>query len=790
MSFALAGSVNQQSDNSIFPTLCALSSGTPTTAWGDNATSCVASTACKDGQPKQISIVEQKFESLHFCPSTSQLSNRSYWPFQLTGIDEDSCGETTAMMDTWDTSAMHHFPSLNEPALTNLCAVPAGLCYILHDMPNIEGAEEISPTVCVSCSTSGCNYNGPLHQICLQHWNTCCELKCRMVAASTHKEPNVLFTDATGGQSVDENPTDNSSLFETLFNLYRCPRCGQCSLSRNTVNNYVATNTPEDRFQNVLNALHYATQQLNDSTSTPVFCPDTHGQPATTVQSSSIFPHSPTQDFAESCDPSGETKPLSAKYGAQRASWGTVWPKSLACPGSFTPLQINQQTQLMRLICVEMLVTLGRITVYHPDELSGPNCELPSARQYHPMPSRQSIKQPVHPDDNRPNFETNVPQGNGGHMGRRHSSVSSNGRNWSFWPTDSCKSKAAGSLESDRRKVVNRKGNIFQPRLDFKVFEKLPAHKRNAYFVHMDDDSCTGNEDTRAFLLAQLTNHRVSEVNCLACHRLLTVYDHFPVIDGIFFISPICHRSAKVTGLRITWHTNAVAPIPSQAEMPGANVDPGQWASNEQGQRLLGASTPVVPPPGCLGPRQQVNIGHLSDQNGVPSRQHGHSARQDRYLHALCMDCVDDTDSADGGRIRCRTCGRPWSGARLLLGGLYTYDVFAAMPCCSAHLTCNSCGGGLNNSGPSIANMDSATRGSNTYVTQESKVWEESVCQSGQIEQGVVRSRDGTLPLNSIAFPFPFFSQYSQLVTCPFCSKADYHFVKPFDVHYESFIPV
>ncbi|KAA3676715.1 uncharacterized protein DEA37_0011811 [Paragonimus westermani] len=278
------------------------------------------------------------------------------------------------------------------------------------------------------------------------------------------------------------------------------------------------------------------------------------------------------------------------------------------------------------------------------------------------MPSHQSVKQPVHPDDNRRNFETNVLQGNGGHMGRRHSSVSSNGRNWSFWPTDSCKSKVAGSLESDRRKVVNRKGNIFQPRLDFKVFEKLPAHKRNAYFVHMDDDSCTGNEDTRAFLLAQLTNHRVSEVNCLACHQLLTVYDHFPVIDGIFFISPICHRSAKVMGLRITWHTNAVAPIPSQAEMPGANVDPGQWASNEQGQRLLGASTPVVPPPGCLGPRQQVNIGHLSDQNGVPSRQHGHSARQDRYLHALCMDCVDDTDSSDGGRIRCRTCGRPWSG--------------------------------------------------------------------------------------------------------------------------------
>ncbi|KAA3676716.1 uncharacterized protein DEA37_0011812 [Paragonimus westermani] len=278
MSFALAGSVNQQSDNSIFPALCTLSSGTPTTAWGDNATSCVASTTCNDGQPRQISIVEQKFESLRFCPSTSQLSNRSYWPFQLTGIDEDSCGETTALMDTWDTSAMHHFPSLNEPALTNLCAVPAGLCYILHDMPSIEGAEEISPTVCVSCSTSGCNYSKMVFVNCV----------------------------------------------------------------------HFSTNTPEDRFQNVLNALQYATQQLNDSTSTTVFYPDTHGQPAATVQSSGIFPHSPAQDSPESCDPSSETKHLSTKYGAQRASWGTAWPKSLACPGSFAPLQMNQQTQLMR----------------------------------------------------------------------------------------------------------------------------------------------------------------------------------------------------------------------------------------------------------------------------------------------------------------------------------------------------------------------------------------------------------------------------------------------------------
>lgn len=33
--------------------------------------------------------------------------------------------------------------------------------------------------------------------------------------------------------------------------------------------------------------------------------------------------------------------------------------------------------------------------------------------------------------------------------------------------------------------------------------------------------------------------------------------------------------------------------------------------------------------------------------------------------------------------------------------------------------------------------------------------------------------------------PLPFYSQYSQLIRCPSCAKVDYHFVKPFDKHYE-----
>ncbi|KAA0198635.1 hypothetical protein FBUS_09522 [Fasciolopsis buskii] len=291
--------------------------------------------------------------------------------------------------------------------------------------------------------------------------------------------------------------------------------------------------------------------------------------------------------------------------------------------------------------------------------------------------------------------------------GRRHHSTScvaiNKGTGPSFWPSDpesGCRSRMGDNSDMPGRKVVSRKGNIFKPRQDFTVFQTLPAHKRNAYFIQMDDDSCTGNEDTRAFLLAQLTNHRISEVACLACHQTLVVYDHFPVIDGIFFISPVCHRSSSpngrrsVSGLRVTWHTNGVPTGTHPSKISGANVDPEE-VSQEQVHKLLGSGLMVVPPPGCLGPRQQVAGSHTGPEGNVATQhhpqwhqsyqqqhtsttgRHGGGGRQERYLHALCLDCLhrgipvtrDDTAMMTStetteriGGIYCRSCLRPWSG--------------------------------------------------------------------------------------------------------------------------------
>lgn len=87
------------------------------------------------------------------------------------------------------------------------------------------------------------------------------------------------------------------------------------------------------------------------------------------------------------------------------------------------------------------------------------------------------------------------------------------------------------------------------------VFQRLQAWKRNGYFIQLEDDSCTGNEDTRAFVLCQLTGHGAAEVPCLACGRSLPVYDHFPLLDGALFLSPLCHRGGLQVRVLLNPHT-------------------------------------------------------------------------------------------------------------------------------------------------------------------------------------------------------------------------------------------
>uniref|UniRef100_A0A6P7F708 Headcase protein n=1 Tax=Diabrotica virgifera virgifera TaxID=50390 RepID=A0A6P7F708_DIAVI len=95
-----------------------------------------------------------------------------------------------------------------------------------------------------------------------------------------------------------------------------------------------------------------------------------------------------------------------------------------------------------------------------------------------------------------------------------------------------------------------------------------------------------------------------------------------------------------------------------------------------------------------------------------------------QFLTVVCMCCLE---GVSGRAIVCRFCNQKWDGSSLVLGTMYSYDIFAAMPCCTERIKCNSCYKPV------------------LHPTQR---------------------------LN-------FFSDYSHMVPCPHCRTLDTHFVKP-----------
>jgi len=99
--------------------------------------------------------------------------------------------------------------------------------------------------------------------------------------------------------------------------------------------------------------------------------------------------------------------------------------------------------------------------------------------------------------------------------------------------------------------------------------------------------------------------------------------------------------------------------------------------------------------------------------------------------------CMDGSSTC----MRCRRCSAPWSGATLLIGTMYSYDVFAASPCCAARLQCKQC--------------HQAVFDHNSTAGQQ------------------------------VAPPLKYYSDYSRRVKCQRCGVEDFHFVKPLDEMYD-----
>merc|ERR1712223_2184318 len=92
------------------------------------------------------------------------------------------------------------------------------------------------------------------------------------------------------------------------------------------------------------------------------------------------------------------------------------------------------------------------------------------------------------------------------------------------------------------------------------------------------------------------------------------------------------------------------------------------------------------------------------------------------FLTPVCMHCLEGWTA----NIGCKFCCKPWTGGHLILGTMYSYDIFAAVPCCPERLKCNNC------------------------------------------KQLVIHPDQR----------FSFFSDYSQIVSCPHCGVQEAHFAK------------
>jgi hypothetical protein len=98
--------------------------------------------------------------------------------------------------------------------------------------------------------------------------------------------------------------------------------------------------------------------------------------------------------------------------------------------------------------------------------------------------------------------------------------------------------------------------------------------------------------------------------------------------------------------------------------------------------------------------------------------------RGKQYMNAVCVRCLEELTF----HLESKCCGKRWDGAKLglVLGTCYTYDIFAATPCCQDRLRCLRC---------------------NNFVKTGKEL--------------------------------PFFSDYSQSCQCPHCGLVEHHFVRP-----------
>lgn len=205
----------------------------------------------------------------------------------------------------------------------------------------------------------------------------------------------------------------------------------------------------------------------------------------------------------------------------------------------------------------------------------------------------------------------NIGKSGSGHSmshARTHSSSSG-------YSTSSSLSGSMGDVSNFGSQSVTRKSSFdgyMQRRPDMSAFRSaLPKHRMNSYSIKMEEEG--GADDLRQLVSSGLASHRLSKVPCCLCRKQLLVFDKYPVVDGVLFLTPL-------------------EPKPPQRLIP------------------LRREADVV------------------------------------YLMGVCLSCI-----LGKNRTICSSCTAPWSGEHLLLGAIYSFDIFSSSPCCESRTICCQC---------------------------------------------------------------------------------------------------
>lgn len=143
-----------------------------------------------------------------------------------------------------------------------------------------------------------------------------------------------------------------------------------------------------------------------------------------------------------------------------------------------------------------------------------------------------------------------------------------------------------------------------------------------------------------------------------------------------------------------------------------------------------------------------------------------------QFLTVVCMGCLE---GVNGRAIICRFCNQKWDGSSLVLGTMYSYDIFAAMPCCTERIKVSIKKHyrfifPLRNSFMRNA-ITVSTINRNTYLLY--LFFQCNACYK---------------PVLHPAQRLNFFSDYSHMVPCPHCRTLDTHFVKPLGFCYSRLV--